>query len=469
MNDDRINKYIAVAEELKNGRYNIQIPAESDNDDLGRLGKVLQDLASALERRYREIQKLDQITWDINAGLLLDEILENVYRDFREIIPYNRIGFSLLEDDGRIIRSHWAKSDQPKISLDVGYEAELEGSSLQQIMQTGRPRIINDLLEYARLKPNSDSTRLILEEGIRSSLTCPLIANGVPVGFIFFSSIELKTYAKIHIQNFMRIAGQLAVIVEKGRLVSELAEKKGAIEQQNVELVRLNTLKNDFLGIAAHDLRNPISYIQMSSGFLQETYKELTNEQLEQILDDITSQSKHMLALLNDLLDVTRIESGKLQLEPEAIDLHKFLATAIERHSQMAAPKDIRILLTDVPGGLVDADQTRLRQVIDNLLSNAVKYSPVGSTVTVSAKNEGSHWNIGVRDEGPGIKADEREKLFKHFSRLSARPTGGESSTGLGLAITRRIVQAHGGKIWVESTYGEGATFWFSLPVVKGD
>ncbi len=462
--DHRISLYIEAAERLRQGEYDVHLPEAAPGDDLGRLGLALKDLAHTLERRYQEIQKLDQITRRINAGLLLDEILENVYQDFREIIPYNRIGFSLLEDNNRVVRARWAKTDQPLIRLGGGYEAVMAGSSLQKIMDTGRPRIINDLDDYLRRKPSSESTRLIVEEGIRSSLTCPLIANGVPVGFMFFSSIHPNTYTLTHIQSFMRIAGQLSVIVEKGRLVSELAQQKSDIEDKNAELIHLNELKNRFLGIAAHDLRNPIAYIQMSSEFLTSAGDTIEEPVREQILTDIKTQSQHMLDLLNELLDVTKIESGRLDLQPGEIIVSAFLDGAVYRQSQLASPKGTRILLGTVPPGVLIADEGRLRQVIDNLLSNAVKYSPAGSTVYVSADHTASEWRIAVRDEGPGIKPGERDLLFQDFARLSNRPTGGESSTGLGLAISRRIVEAHGGQIGVDSEPGHGATFWFTLP-----
>src|SRR5512140_836275 len=184
--DQRIAQYIKAAEQLKQGQFDLEVPA-SPLDDVGRLGEALRDLARVLELRYREVQKIEKITAQINAGVLLDDILEIVYRDFRELIPYNRIGLSLIEEDGQTVRARWAKTDQPNMTITAGYSSPLAGSSLEEIIRTGQPRVLNDLEEYLRQKPQSTSTRAILDEGIRSSLTCPLIANGVPIGFIFFS------------------------------------------------------------------------------------------------------------------------------------------------------------------------------------------------------------------------------------------------------------------------------------------
>ncbi|MBI5716035.1 MAG: GAF domain-containing protein [Chloroflexi bacterium] len=461
--DERIPQYIEATERLKEGQYDIELPP-TPPDEIGRLGSALQALAQTLEARYREIQKLNQITSRINAGLLLDEILEGVYRDFREFIPYNRIGFSLIEDEGRVVRARWAKTDQLIVKLGRGYSAPLAGSSLQTIIETKKPRIINDLVDYLEKKPTSGSTRLVVEEGIRSSLTCPLIANGVPVGFMFFSSVEPNIYADAHVEIFQRIAEQLSVIVEKGRMVSELATQKESIERQNEELRHLNELKNSFLGIAAHDLRNPLANIQLASELLIDMKASLSDEERDQFLQEMNQHTHYMLALLNDLLDVTHIESGKLSLTPVAVNVADFLNDLVKRHAKLAEPKQTRVILEPAPAGNVNADPLRLRQVMDNLISNAVKYSPPGSEVRVRVIREATLWRFEIQDQGPGITPEDRAKMFQDFARLSARPTGGEKSTGLGLAITRRVIEAHRGKIGVESEVGKGSIFWFTLP-----
>jgi signal transduction histidine kinase len=455
--DTRIAQYLDALEQLKQGDFSIERPGPDA------LGQAILDLARHLERQHREQHQLDQIVARINAGLLLDDVLDNVYEDFRELIPYNRIGFSLIENDGQTVRARWAKSDRT-IRLRRGYDAPLVGSSLEPILRTQEPRILNDLEAYLRQKPESESTRLIVEEGMRSSLTCPLIANGVAVGFIFFSSLDPYAYENQHIDVFQRIAAKLSIMVEKGRLVSELAAQKHAIERQNQELLKLNELKNTFLGIAAHDLRSPLGAIDMAVNFLLDPSVELEEADEEKILRDVAVQATHMLNLINELLDVAQIESGRLDLDRIPLDLSQFLAEAVQRHVQMAARKGMRVLLDEFAAGLVQADALRLRQVIDNLISNAIKFSPQGSTVRVWAEEVAGGWTINVQDEGPGIQPEERQRLFQDFARLSARPTGGERSTGLGLAISKRVVEAHGGRIGVDSEPGQGATFWFTLP-----
>ena len=463
-NTQYVSELLQALEHLQLHRYPISIPPATDEAHAAMRAAILK-LADSLHRREIERARLGEITTSINAGLLLDDILEMVYEHFKDIIPYNRIGFSLIENDGVTVRAHWSKSDLP-IKLGRNFTDKLDGSSLKTVLESGEPRIIGDLEEYLQKKPNSISTRLIVQEGIRSSLTCPLRNNGVPVGFLFFSSAQPHAYSHEHVDTFMQIADQLSVILEKGNLVSQLAAKKDEIELTNAELRRANELKNTFLGIATHDLRGPIGNIRMIADLLLDDEINLTESERAGLIHDIGVQSTHMLTLLNDLLDVTRIESGKLELRFEAFSLRPFLEDLANRHAMMATPKGTKVLLGAFPDMKITADPVRVRQVIDNLISNAIKYSPPGSTVTLSVEAVRDGCRISVQDEGPGITDEDRKKLFKDFAKLSAKPTGGEKSIGLGLAISRRIVEAHGGRIGVDSDPGNGATFWFIIPAV---
>jgi transcriptional regulator with GAF, ATPase, and Fis domain len=225
MRDARIAKYCEAVMAMKEGQFRVPIPQEGD-DDVAALGKALADLSETLEAEFEELRTLSKVTEKINAGLDLDEVLNLVFESFWPLIPYDRISLSLLEQDGTVVRARWARSDAPLMKIDRGYSAPLEGSSLQRILQTGQPRILNDLRQYLAEHPASESTRLIVEEGMRSSLTCPLTAMGKPIGFIFFSSMEPQTFKNAHVEIFLEIAGQLSMIVEKARLYEELSQLK---------------------------------------------------------------------------------------------------------------------------------------------------------------------------------------------------------------------------------------------------
>jgi GAF domain-containing protein len=197
----------------------------------------------AIESKCHDVQILAAITRKINAGLTLDEVLNLVFESFKTIIPYARIGVAFLDDKAEKVEAYWARSDSREIKLGKGYSANIEETSLNDVILKQRPRIINDLEEYLKSHPQSDSTKRVVEEGMRSSLTCPLFASGKPIGFMFFSSTKVNTYASAHIDFFIQISGQIATIIEKSQLYERLVE--------------LNELKNNFLGMAAHDLQNP--------------------------------------------------------------------------------------------------------------------------------------------------------------------------------------------------------------------
>jgi diguanylate cyclase (GGDEF)-like protein len=163
-------------------------------------------------------------------------VLDHVYENFFSLIPYDRIGLALLEEGRAVVRAHWARSEATEIKLPLGYSASLANSSLAEIILTGKPRILNDLESYLESHPQSDSTRRIVAEGMRSSLTCPLMAKGEPFGFLFFSSMTKNTYTGDHQELFLQIAGQLAVILEKSRLYENLLRLTEQLQVAKVAL-----------------------------------------------------------------------------------------------------------------------------------------------------------------------------------------------------------------------------------------
>lgn len=231
------------------------------------------------------------------------------------------------------------------------------------------------------------------------------------------------------------------------------------------ELADLNMQKNRFLGMAAHDLRNPLSSIRGFSEVLLEDDSD--DETRKEFLEIIHSASNSMLQLLNTLLDVSQIESGKFDINPVKGDFIELCKGRIQINSIIANKKGTKLELTfeKIPEFKFDAD--RLAQVIDNFISNAIKYSPPESMVDIAVIGSNGYVRFEVRDRGPGIQADEKEKLFGEYQKLSNRPTSGESTTGLGLAITKKIVEAHKGDIGVEDRDGGGSVFYFTLLVSR--
>lgn len=249
---------------------------------------------------------------------------------------------------------------------------------------------------------------------------------------------------------------------EKEEFTCRVFHNAETIEHQR-RLRELDELKNRFLGMVAHDLRNPIHAVRGFSELL--LLEELSQDQKEMVAF-VHSASGHMDDLVGDLLDISVIESGKLVLELADEDFIDLVRERIRGMRIPAERKSIDIVTEFTGRAPCSMDRARVAQVVDNLLSNAIKFSPNGTTVTVSLERPEGGLTLTVSDEGPGVPAKDRARLFEFFQRLTAKPTGGESSTGLGLAICRKIVEVHGGTISVAGAPGGGAAFSVTLPLV---
>jgi signal transduction histidine kinase len=265
---------------------------------------------------------------------------------------------------------------------------------------------------------------------------------------------------------------------ERRRLIAELRQANSDLEakvqartqelmEKNAALEAMNKLKNEFLGMAAHDLRSPIGNIQSLAELMLESGAEMDRQEYLELVTMICTMSRSMMRLLNDLLDIAAIESGKIELRLTPVAIVPYLAEIVSHHRLLAEHKKIR-LVTKIAKGLPMAffDKERIQQVLNNLLSNAIKFSPTHTVVTLEAYPMGAGIELAVTDQGQGIRPEERHRLFGAFQRLSTKPTAGERSTGLGLTICKKIVELHGGMIGVESEVGRGSRFSFVLPIV---
>lgn len=240
------------------------------------------------------------------------------------------------------------------------------------------------------------------------------------------------------------------------------------LQKKNFQLQEANQLKNQFLAMAAHDLRNPIGVIRGYADFLAEEVPDTKNIGSKEMLEKCRSLCDFMIEMLNELLDISQIESGKVNLKITDVDCNKLVESVVNMHRAYAQKKKIEIVFhsdQDIP--LISLDSRRMEQALDNLISNAIKYSFEGTRVNVELTVGSRELIISVKDQGQGIKESELSKLFKPFSRASSLATGGERSTGLGLAIVAKIVQEHKGRVWVESSWGSGSSFFIALPFAQ--
>jgi signal transduction histidine kinase len=263
---------------------------------------------------------------------------------------------------------------------------------------------------------------------------------------------------------------------ERRRLIAELQRANNELEakvqartqelqEKNIALEAMNTLKNEFLGMAAHDLRSPIGNIRNLAELILDQDGEIGQDERVEVVTMIRNLSQGMMNLLNDLLDITTIESGKIDLQPTPVAMRPYLREIEHYHRLLAEHKKIQ-LITEVADNIPMAvfDKERIRQVLNNLLSNAIKFSPMHTAVRLQVLATPPGIEFSVIDQGQGIRSEEQSKLFGAFQRTSTKPTAGEHSTGLGLSICKKIVELHGGSIGVESEVGRGSRFFFVLP-----
>jgi signal transduction histidine kinase len=239
--------------------------------------------------------------------------------------------------------------------------------------------------------------------------------------------------------------------------------QKDEILQKNEELLSLNNEKNNLIGIVAHDLKSPLNQmkglltlIKLNTGLDAETL---------QYVNMIENGTKRLTDMIGKILDVEAIDAKKVNVTLETVNLSELLENLLGRFDYSAKQKSMELIPTLTPGVLITADRLYTEQVFENLISNAIKFSPLSKRVFVNVEKRGEAVVVEVKDEGPGITDEDKKKLFGKYQKLSARPTGNEISTGLGLSIVKKFVDAMGGEIWCESEAGKGASFFVKLPL----
>jgi signal transduction histidine kinase len=249
--------------------------------------------------------------------------------------------------------------------------------------------------------------------------------------------------------------------------VYKIKSKKRQLELANKRLEEVSQEKNKYIGIAAHDIRNPLSNIFLLSKLLAEPRGGATlNQQQQEYIRLIGSISAGALSLLNNILDISQIEAGTLKVQKEKQEYLGLVREVVQMNKPIAGEKEQQIEVVSSKQELwLTYDKTYVSQVLMNLLTNAIKFSFKESVIRVIIKEEEGFVVTKVVDQGVGIRDEDKEKIFKAFEKAQNQPTAGERSSGLGLAIVKKVIEAHGGKIGVKSTYGQGATFYFTLPL----
>ena len=276
--------------------------------------------------------------------------------------------------------------------------------------------------------------------------------------------VDIKL-SPIQTEDGLRIMCVVRDITDRRKTEEQIRSLNDSLERRNREVERANQLKSEFLASMSHELRTPLNAIIGFSDLLREQIAAQLNEKQQRHLSHISRGARHLLTLINDILDLSKIESGRLDLRLEKLSLPDDIEEVFTALRPLAAAKSLQLDVQIDRGLEIRADRTRFKQILYNLLSNAIKFTPEGGRITVEAQADEAVLRLAVSDTGIGIPPDEIETIFESFHQAAETTKGVREGTGLGLAITKRLVEMHRGQIWVESTPGEGSRFFLKLPL----
>jgi signal transduction histidine kinase/DNA-binding response OmpR family regulator len=442
-------------------------------------------LYGEVERQKLEMSFLLQSSQDLLSALDPDTICSRMMTKLLEVIPVARTGIILLENEreGRIVAG---SVDARRLSPERDQKREkillAQYPEIREAVRTGRPVVVSDAWQDPLMAEARDLLRSI---GVRSLLVTPMLERDRVIGVIKVAQFDYpRRFSANEIRLCQMLANQASIALVNARLYQEIQEKSTQVEQASQH-------KSEFLASMSHELRTPLHGIIGFSELILEQPAGPSGDRQRRYAQAIQVSGKHLLTLVNDILDLSKIEAGKMELHRE-----NFLAADAVNEAwaimQPLAAKSQITLTTDVDRsvGIIFADPGRFKQILFNLLGNAIKFTSTGGQVTLTARRVGPSsgpvvdpfrpmdestarpvdssgvWlEVRVTDTGIGIKPEDQERIFEHFHQVSNSVSREQTGTGLGLALARRFVEMHGGRIWVKSEVGKGSTFTFVLPL----
>ena len=401
----------------------------------------------------REREILELINRKIGGRESLESLLDFLAESLRETASCDRFSLALVERDGRRVVSRYTRAFYEPTLLQAGYAEGLGGSSLEEVIKQGVPRVIRDLERYQKEHPTSRSTGILVKEGVRSNLTCPLKVDGRVVGLLFRSARIPDAYDR------QQVLFQLAI----GERLSQAVEKAYRIEQ----LTEANRQYFELLGFVTHELKSPLGSMLTEAGLLTDGYMGKLEPRQLQIIEKMVAKGHYLLSLISDYLELARMEGGQVspRLQKEVDLVERVIEPAVEIVAAGLAEKEMRLQRV-IPAGLpaVELDPALVKIVVVNLLSNAGKYGREGGEIRLSVLLDEKHLRISVWNEGEGFTAEQRDQLFRKFSRLQSPGLLKQKGTGVGLYTSWRIAEMHGGRMDATSEPGRWAEFSLTIP-----
>jgi signal transduction histidine kinase len=451
------------------------------NDRAVNLGRLEQKVAA-----YRQLQT--EITRQLNAGSAAfsaqsDTELETIVRQLNQsTYSFDRLQF-VAEGEGVVldrIDADYSRFVQEMTTVVNLVRAKRVPEALDHQRGTAQPlaagleRDTNELVNRAEAEVvstiDANHDQFVTSRIVVIALAAVSLVLALSLGYaIAWSVITPVQRMRAHLEKLTEGDFSHHVTIanrdELGSLAISLNTMNDELGRLYRELATASRHKSEFLANMSHELRTPLNAVIGFSDVLREHMVGDLNEQQDDYLDDILGSGKHLLSLINDILDLSKIEAGRMDLELEAFAVGEALDNGMSMVRERALRRGVSLRLDVMPDlGEIVADERKVKQVIFNLLSNAVKFTSSGGRVDVVATRTGDEIHISVRDTGVGISAADQEHIFEEFRQAARSKQSEPEGTGLGLALARRFVELHGGRIWVESEIGIGSTFTFSLP-----
>jgi signal transduction histidine kinase len=435
-----------------------------------RLFRELQEKNAALTRAHA------QVTESLEQQTATSEVLRVIAGSPTDLQP---VLDALVESAGRLCQAAdtfllLVDRDQLKVAaLHPSVEGGVISNSIQRGWVAGRAVMelrtvhVEDLASARSEFPLG--WEIAVRLGHRTVLATPLVRKGVAIGALFLRRRQVREFSDKEIALLQTFADQAVIAIENVRLFNELEASNQEIAEKSRQIEIASQHKSEFLANMSHELRTPLNAIIGFSEVLTERMFGDLNEKQDEYLKDIHASGTHLLSLINDILDLSKIEAGRMELD--LADVH--LATALDNALTLVRERAGRRRITvqtriDNHCGQIRADERKIRQVVLNLLSNAIKFTPEGGRIDVAAVRRDGSVEISVSDTGIGIAPEDQEKVFEEFRQVGTAAKTVEG-TGLGLALCRKFVELHGGRIWVKSRVGEGSTFTFTIPARRGE
>ena len=462
----------AGAERIGAGHLDQRIQVTT-GDELETLGEQFNKMASDLKEFYTGLErKVEERTAELREALDQQTAIAEILRvisstptDIRPVLEaVTRRAAQLC--DAPDARLYIVEGDH---LLNVAGFGELSGVTenlpLRRGLVVGRAVLDQTVVHIEDLAASLDQfpeARGPQQQfGARTTLAVPLVRENRAVGVMLMRRREVRSFTPTQIDLVKTFADQATIAIENVRLFNEIQDKSRQLEMANKH-------KSEFLANMSHELRTPLNAVIGFSEVLAERMFGELNEKQSEYVSDIHDSGKHLLSLINDILDLSKVEAGRMELDVTTFDLPDAIRNSLTLIAERAQRHGIEVKSNIDPAvGELSGDERKFKQILLNLLSNAVKFTPEGGAVTVTAERREDVIQVSVSDTGIGIAAADHEAVFEEFRQVGTDYTKKSQGTGLGLALTRKFVELHGGRIWVDSEPGKGATFTFTLPVAR--